>query len=178
MLRTKRTDASLTVGNTETTGWNLDLLFPLSNKTMAPHRLIKWVIKGVRSLPSASNISLFLHVSHSLTLSHWAIVSPPHCFSPCIQSGLSQSDAACRINAYLGNGSDTLPRPTPVRGYGNSNYLLNNYLFAIIFPSAYQCRQVQRDGPAHTLSFLWQRKWWRWICRARKAKHTTCMLSR
>lgn len=54
------------------------LLFPLSNKTMAPLRLIKWVIEGVRALPSAPNISLSPRVSLSnpLTLGHCLSSSP------------------------------------------------------------------------------------------------------
>ncbi len=133
------------------------LLFSQSNKTMALHRLIKWVIEGVRALPSALNISLPSCVS----------LSNPPMLSLCLSSLLfltmfpiwfaAELDA-CWTNAYLGSGSETQPRPTPVRGYGNSNYLLNNHPFAIISPSAYQCRQVQRDSPAHTLSFLWQRE--------------------
>lgn len=48
------------------------LLFSQSNKTMAWHRLIKWVIEGVRALPSAPNISLpsCVSVSNPLKLGH------------------------------------------------------------------------------------------------------------
>lgn len=51
------------------------LLFPLSNKTMALHRLIKWVIEGVRALPSAPNTSLSFCVSLSNPF------TPGHCLS-------------------------------------------------------------------------------------------------
>lgn len=51
------------------------LLFPLSNKTMALHRLIKWVIEGVRALPSALNTSLSFCVSLSNPF------TPDHCLS-------------------------------------------------------------------------------------------------
>lgn len=148
------------------------LLFPQSNKTMARRCLIKWVIEGVRALPSAPNIlCLTLQPSHTRPLSPLLTV-----LSPRFQSGLQRSPAACWINAFLGSGSETQLGPTPVRGYGNSNYLLNNHPWAIISPSVYQCRQVQRDSCAHTLPFLWQKKWWRWICGARRGKHTICML--
>lgn len=65
------------------------LLFPLSNKTMAPHRLIKWVIDGVRALPSAPNASLSSRVSLSKPL------TLDHCLSPHFQSGLLRFPAAC-----------------------------------------------------------------------------------
>lgn len=58
LLRTKGADASLAVGNGDRAVKSRFLLFPLSNKTMALHRLIKWVIEGVRALPSAPNIAL------------------------------------------------------------------------------------------------------------------------
>lgn len=48
------------------------LLFSQSNKTMAPHRLIKWVIEDVRALPSARKHILpsSASISNPLTLGH------------------------------------------------------------------------------------------------------------
>ena len=80
------------------------LLFPLSNKTMALHRLIKWVIEGVRVLPSAQNISLA--PSSCVSLSNPPM--PGHClpplavFSPRFQSGLPQSVLNKRLPGQRG----------------------------------------------------------------------------
>lgn len=102
------------------------------------------------------------------------IVSPSRCFSTHFQSGLLRSAAAAEWMLTWAAGQKLKRKPTPVREHGNSNYILNNYPFAIISPSAYRCRQVQREGPAHTPYLTGKGIKWGYYVEKDGGRSTTC----
>lgn len=84
-----------------------------SNKTMAPRRLIKWLMEGVRALPSASHPPP-PNLPHPPTTYAEPWILPPRHFSPA--SPIWNASERRRINAYLGSGSETPAQSNSCRG--------------------------------------------------------------
>lgn len=121
----KGADASRTAGRSGTTQRNPPPPHPAkppppppppssqSNKTMAPRRLIKWLMEGMRALPSASPSPTPQSPRPPTTYAEpWIL--PPRRFSPA--SPIWIASERRRINAYLGSGSETPAQSNSCRG--------------------------------------------------------------
>lgn len=138
------------------------LPFSQSSKTMASWRLIRWVIEGVRALPSALSRSLPSCVSLSNARPLFLLLAVSHHVSSLV---CCRAPNACWINAYQWVRNPAQPSPAPVEGDWISNYLLNsllnslcNYLPICVTESIGTEGQKRLDFPDRMSAFfiLWK----------------------